>query len=203
MKKICMAALCAAWLIAVAGVALAQAPEPSLTLPNVEVYGGFVVTSTDYGQHWDSFLLYGFEAVASKGLTEHLWLTGTFDFLWGNPSIPNTSGVPVEMHIKQTQATVGAKYYILTRNFRPYATVQIGGVRQSSEGFYGRDHTIPTPVGVHRVEGGFTYRFGGGVEWQIKPRMYWRIAQWDWQPQPWGRHTPFYSNLGTGVGYRF
>ncbi len=64
----------AAWLVAVAGVCLAQAPEPSLNLPNTEVYGGFVVTSPDYGPSWTSNLLYGFEGGVSKALTERLVL---------------------------------------------------------------------------------------------------------------------------------
>jgi len=25
----------------------------------------------------------------------------------------------------------------------------------------------------------------------------------NYQPQPWGRHIPFYQNAGTGIGYRF
>jgi len=203
MKKICMAALCMAMLVAAAGVSLAQEPVPSLTLPNTEVFGGFVVTSIDYGTSWNSILLYGFEGGVSKGLTEHLWVTGTIDFVWGNPSIPDEFGVPTPMHVKQFSGTVGPKYYFLTGNIRPYATGQIGYARQSSDGLYGRDHAVPTPVGVPRTESGFTYRVGGGVDWQLNPRWYWRVAQFDWQPQPWGRNTPFYTNLSTAIGYRF
>ena len=201
MKKTCMAVLCI-WLVAAAGISLAQEPAPSLMLPNTEAYGGFVVTSTDYGPNWNSTLLYGFEGVLSKGITDRIWVSGSFDFVWGNPSIPDVFGNPVQMHVRQFSGTVGPKVFVLTGNVRPYGTVQVGYARQSSDGLYGRDHTVPTPVGVPRVESGLTYRFGGGVEWQIKERLYWR-AQWDWQPQPWGRHTPFYSNLGAGIGYRF
>ena len=192
-----------AWLVATAGVSLAQEPVPSVSLPNTEVYGGFVVTSTDYGPHWNSYLLYGFEGLVSKGFTDHLWVSGVFDYVQGNPTIPDAFGVPTEMHIKQISLTVGPKYYFLTGKFRPYATGQIGYARQVSDGFYGADHHPPVPVGTRTVEQGFTYRFGGGVEWQLKPKLYWRIASWDWQPQPWGRHRPFYTNLGTGIGYRF
>jgi opacity protein-like surface antigen len=202
MKRICVTALWLTWLVTAAGVSLAQAPMPSLTLPNTEVYGSFIVTSPDYGNKWSDNLLYGFEGGVSKGFTEHLWVTASLDFVFGNPSIPDAFGAPVGMHIKQFSGTVGPKYFILTGNIRPYGTAQIGYARQSSDGFYGRDHTVPTAVGVPRTESGFTYRFGGGVEWQVKPRMYWRV-HWDWQPMPWGRSKPFYSNLGTGIGYRF
>ena len=203
MKKFCMAALLAAWLVAVAGVCLAQAPAPSMNIPNTEVYGGFVVTSPDYGSHWTDNLLYGFEAGASKALTERLWITGSVDFVFGNPSIPNPSGALIPMHIKQFSGTVGPKFYFLTGKFRPYATGQIGYARQSSDGFYAGDHHPPLAAPVHLVESGFTYRFGGGAEWQWSRRLYWRIIQWDFQPQPWGRSKPFYQNIGTGIGYRF
>src|SRR6266480_622091 len=105
MRKICIAALLAAWLVAVAGVSLA--PAPSLNLPNTEVYGGFVVTSPDYGPNWSSNLLYGFEGGVSKALTERLWITGALDFVWANPSIPGPGGVLFPMHIKQFSGTVG------------------------------------------------------------------------------------------------
>jgi hypothetical protein len=68
---------------------MAQEPVPTLTVPNFEVYGGFVVTSPDYGLHWSDFLLHGFEGGVSKGLTPHLWVTASFDFVFANPTIPN------------------------------------------------------------------------------------------------------------------
>jgi len=207
MKKICIAALLAAWLVAVAGVCLAQAPEPSLNLPNTEVYGGFVVTSPDYGPSWSSNLLHGFEGGVSKALTERLWITGALDFVWGNPSIPGPGGVQLPMHIKQFSGTVGPKFFFMKGKFRPYATGQIGYARQSSHGFYAGDHhppiTAPNPFDIRTVESGFSYRFGGGAELQLTRRMYWRIVQWDVQPQPWARSTPWYQNVGTGIGYRF
>jgi hypothetical protein len=206
MKKFCMAALLAAWLVAVAGVCLAQAPVPSLSIPNTEVYGGFVVTSPDYGGTWGSHLLHGFEGGVSKALSERLWITGAVDFVWGNPSNPGPSG-PIGLDVKQFSGTVGPKFFFLTGKFRPYATGQIGYSRQSSNGMYAADHNppVPTPLppGTRLVESGFTYRFGGGAEWQLTRRMYWRIVQWDFQPQPWGRSTPFYQNVGSGIGYRF
>ena len=198
MKKICIAALCVAWLVLTAAVSVAQAPVPTLTVPNTEVYGSFVVTSPDYGNKWSDNLLYGFEGGVSKGFTRHLWVTASLDFVFGNPTILNT-----DMHIKQFSGTLGPKYYVMTGKIRPYGTFQIGYARQSSHGLYAGDHHPPLPIGTHTLEQGFTYRFGGGVEWQLKPRWYWRVAQWDWQPMPWARHTPFYSNLSSGVGYRF
>src|SRR6266496_664998 len=101
MKKLCLAALCVASLVLTPVASMAQEPVPTLTVPSVEAYGGFVVTSPDYGAKWSDFLLYGFEGGVSKGLTQHLWVTASFDFVFGNPSIPNEFGVPTEMHIKQ------------------------------------------------------------------------------------------------------
>ena len=202
MKNFCIAALLLAWLAAGAEWCVAQAPGPALNIPNAEVYGGFLVTSPDYGPHWDSILLYGFEGAFSKELRRRLWITGSADFVWGNPSIPGPAG-PVAMHVKQFSGTVGPKFYFLTGRLRPYATIQAGYARQSSRGFYAADHHPPLLIGSDTVESGFTYRFGGGVEWQLTRKMYWRIVQWDYQPQPWGRHTPFYQNIGSGIGYRF
>jgi len=211
MKNFCIAALLLAWLAAGSGLALAQAPRPSLNIPNAEVYGGFLATSPDYGPHWDSILFYGFEGEFSKGLSERWWITGSADFVWGNPSIPNSGpaqnpslppDVPVQMHVKQFSGTVGPRFYFLTRRFRPYATIQAGYARQSSRGFYAADHHPPLLIGSDTVESGFTYRFGGGVELQLTRKLYWR-AQFDDQPQPWGRHTPLYKNIGSGIGYRF
>jgi hypothetical protein len=217
MKNFWLAALLLAWLAAGAGSCLAQAPGAALNLPSTEVYGGFVVTSPDYGPQWDTDLFYGFEGAFSKGLSERLWITGSADFVWGNPSIPNVApaqnpnlpaGVRVQMHVKQFSGTVGPKYYfpmgkLRPWKLRPYVTGQIGYARQSSNGFYAGDHHPPLLIGTHTVESGFTYRIGGGAELQWTRKVYWRIVQWDFQPQPWGRHTPFYQNLGTGIGYRF
>jgi opacity protein-like surface antigen len=196
----------AVWLLVflvLCGVALAQAPGPSLVIPSTEVYGGFLVTSPDYGANWDSYLLHGFEGDFSKALSDRLWITGAGAFVFANPSLINRAGVPIPMHIKQLSATVGPKFFFLTGRFRPYATGQIGYARQSSNGFYGGDHHPPIPAGVHTVESGLTYRVGGGAEWQFTEHIYWRIVQWDIQPQPWGRHTPLYQNVGSGIGYRF
>lgn len=193
MKKFCSLVLFAATLLVVtAGLSWAQAPQPALNVPTTEVYGGFVETSPDYGAHFDSFLLHGFEGAFSKGLSERLWITASADYVWGT-----------SFNVKQFSGTVGPKFYVWTKRIRPYATGQVGYARQSSNGFYAGDHHPPFPPGTHTVESGFTYRVGGGVEWQFSPKLYWRILQWDIQPQPWARHTPFYTNIGSGIGYRF
>jgi opacity protein-like surface antigen len=212
MKKFWTIALFAViWLVVTAGLCWAQAPQPSLNIPNTEVYGGFLVTSPDYGS-WDRFLLYGFEGAFSKGFTDRLWISATGSFVWGNPALPNAGpsqnpllppGALVPVHVKQFSGTVGPKFYIMTGKFRPYVTGQIGFAWQHSNGFYAADHHPPLTLGAKDNESGFTYRVGGGAEYQIKPKLYLRLVQWDLQPQPWGRHKPFYQNLGAGVGYRF
>jgi hypothetical protein len=191
MKRICMAAcLLVAW-VALAGWCVAQSPGPALSVPNTDIYGGFLVTSPDYGPHWDSYLLYGAEADVSKALSRRLWITAAGDYVAGT-----------HYDVKQASATVGPTFFFLTGKWRPYATGQVGFAWQRSHGFYAGDHHPPLAPGAIDIERGFSYRFGGGVEYQFFSRLYWRV-QWDYQPQPWARHTPFYQNVGGGIGYRF
>jgi outer membrane protein with beta-barrel domain len=194
MKNVCIAAL----LLLTAELAWAQAPTPSYIVPHSDLFGGFQVTSPDYGPSWHSILFYGFEGAFSRGITERLWITASADFVWGNPSI-----FGVQQHVKQFSGTLGPKFFILTKKWRPYATVQAGFARQTSRGLYAADHHPPLPPGVEDIESGFTYRFGGGVEYQAGSKWYIRLGQFDIQPQPWGRHKPFYKNMSAGVGYRF
>jgi hypothetical protein len=74
---------------------------------------------------------------------------------------------------------------------------------QNSDGFYAGDHHPPLPAGKASQESGLSYRLGGGADLQMTSRIYWRLIQFDIQPQPWGRHTPFYKNFSAGIGYRF
>jgi hypothetical protein len=104
---------------------------------------------------------------------------------------------------KQISATVGGKYNFRTGKYRPYGTGQIGYSYQRSHGMYAGDHNPPLPVGPVIVEDGLTYRIGGGLDVQITPRISWRVGQWDFQPQPWGRHLPVYQNFSSGIGWRF
>jgi len=208
MKNFCVAAL----LFVIVGSGWAQAPAPSLRVPNTEVYGGFQVTSPDYGS-WSHFLLYGFDGAFSKGFTDRLWITVEGSYVWGNPEIPNAGpsfnpfippGALVGMHVKQFSLTVGPKFYLVRKGrFRAYGTGQLGFAVQHSRGFYAADHHPPLLLGTSDNESGLSYRLGGGAEYQFKEKLFIRLVQWDVQPQPWGRHRPFYQNLGAGVGYRF
>jgi hypothetical protein len=188
MKNFCIAVL----LVVTAGFGFAQAPKASLNVPSTDVYVGYIATFPDYGRQFNSFQLNGFEAAFSKGLMPHLAVIGSGAFVFGN-----------SYSVKQFSGTVGAKANVLTGRFRPYATGQFGYARQSSNGMYAADHHPPLAPGTTDVEDGLTYRLGAGADLQMTPRIYWRLMQWDVQPQPWGRHTPYYQNFSSGLGYRF
>ena len=166
-----------------AGLCFAQAPQASLSVPNTDVFVGYIVTSPDYGPKLYTYHLNGFEGAFTKGLTSHFAVTATGDAQFGDIYIH---------HATQFSGTVGGKYNILTGRLRPYGTAQFGYAHQNSNGAY-----------LHDVVDGLTFRMGGGADLQITPKIYWRIAQFDEQRMPWGPHTPYYVNLSSGIGYRF
>ena len=188
MKNVFIAAL----VVVTAGFCFGQAPKASLNVPSTDVYVGYIMTSPDYGAKLFSYRLNGFEGAFSKGLTHRMSAIASGAFVFGT-----------SYSVKQFSGTVGVKVNVLTGRFRPYATGQIGYARQSSNGFYAGDHHPPLAPGSSDVESGFTYRMGMGADLQLTPKIYWRLLQWDIQPQPWARHTPYYQNFSSGVGYRF
>jgi hypothetical protein len=68
---------------------------------------------------------------------------------------------------------------------------------------YNTDHHPAIPTGKGTTDSGITYRGGLGIDLQMSRGFYWRAIQWDVQPQPWARSTPFYNNFSSGIGYRF
>jgi hypothetical protein len=187
MKNVSVAAL----LLLTAVFSFGQAPRAALYTPNADVYVGYVATFPDYGT-FNSHRFDGVEIAFTRNLRPHLDLVVAGDFVHRSA-----------LSVKQFSGTVGPKYNLLTGRFRPYATVQIGFAYQSSDGLYAGDHHPPLPKGKRDVEDGFTYRMGAGADLQLKSHLYWRVIQWDVQPMPWARHTPFYDNFGSGIGYRF
>jgi len=181
-------------LVVMAGCCFGQAPKASLNVPATDVFVGYVTTSPDYGGGVFSDRLNGFEGAFSKGVTSHLALIASGDVVFGDIYIWNAT---------QFSGTVGGKYNFLTGRFRPYGTAQVGYAHQSSNGAYADDHHPPLVPGTTDVEDGFTWRAGGGADLQMSPKIYWRILQFDEQRMPWGRHTPYYVNFSTGIGYRF
>jgi hypothetical protein len=172
--------------------ALAQVPTAPLETSKSDVYVGFVATYPDYGNSFTSLRFNGGEVAYTKSFFPHVELSATGDFAMGTT-----------YSVKQFSGMVGPKINILTGKIRPYGIAQAGFSLQNSDGMYAADHHPPAPAGKSLTEDGFTYRFGGGVDWQLKRRIYWRIVQADIQVMPWGRHTPWYTNVGTGLGYRF
>jgi hypothetical protein len=151
-----------------------------------------MMTSPDYGAKLFSYRLNGFEGAFSKALTPHVSGIASGAFVFGT-----------SFSVKQFSGTAGVKFNVLTGRIRPYATGQLGYARQSSNGFYANDHHPHLAPGASDVESGFTYRIGIGGDLDITRKIYWRVLQWDIQPQPWARHTPYYENFSSGVGYRF
>jgi hypothetical protein len=188
MKKLSIAVL----LLLSATLCFGQAPKAALYNSNSDVCVSYMATFPDYGPKWNSFRFNGGEVAYTRYLGAH----------WG--VIAAASAVEGSVYgAKQGSATVGVKYNLLTGRLRPYATLQAGYARLSSNRMYANDHHPPLKPGTADVESGLTYRAGGGVDLQVKGRIYWRVLQWDVQPQPWGRHTPFYDNFSSGVGFRF
>jgi Outer membrane protein beta-barrel domain len=187
MKKFSIAAL----LLLTAAFSFGQAPRAALYTPEVDVYVGYIATFPDYGT-FNSHRFDGAEVALTRNLRPHIGIVASGAFTYRSA-----------LSVKQFSGTIGPKFNLLTGPFRPYATVQVGYAHQSSDGLYAADHHPPLAKGATDTESGFTYRIGAGADLQLKSHLYWRVVQWDIQPQPWGRHTPFYVNLSSGVGYRF
>jgi len=195
MKKIAIALL----LFATAAFCFAQAPGPALSTLGArsDVYVGFLATSTDIGgntfastQFFDP--IYGGEVA----------YTGNLNPRWGVTGSAAVSG-GTAWDVKEFSGTVGPRCNLLTGRIRPYVTFQVGFAYQSSNGLYAGDHHPPLRPRSSDTEDGFTYRMGGGTDFQVTHSFYWRMFSWDFQPMPWGRHTPWYENVGGGIGYRF
>jgi hypothetical protein len=169
-----------------------QAPQGAFYTPSADVYVGYIATFPDYGPYLDSYRFDGFEIGVTKSLRPHLAITGSVDAVFGST-----------YSVKQFSYTVGPKYTLFTGRIRPYAIGQLGYAHQSSNGMYARDHHPPLAPHTTDYESGLTYRFGAGLDVQCTQHIYWRVVQWDIQPQPWARHTPWYVNFGSGIGYRF
>ena len=152
MKNFCIAVL----LVAMAGLCFAQAPQSSVSVPNTDVFVGYVMTSPDYGGGLFAYRLNGFEGAFSKGLTSHFAVVATGDIQFGDH---------LSIHATQFSGTVGGKYSFLTGRFRPYGIGQAGFAHQNSNGAYAND-----------VVDGLTFRMGGGADLQLTPKLYWRIA---------------------------
>jgi hypothetical protein len=189
MKKCSIAALL---LLLSTGLCFGQAPRAALNAPHgSDVYVGAIATFPDFEQ-FGTFRLYGGEVAYTRNLSTR----------WAGIA----SGAAVfgsTFDVTQFSGTAGVKFNFLTGGFRPYATTQIGYAYQSSNGMYAASHHPVLRPHTTDTEDGLTYRLGFGADLQLSRRVYWRVAQWDIQPLPWGRHTPFYSNFSSGIGYRF
>jgi hypothetical protein len=181
-----------ALLLLTAIVSFAQAPGAGLHTPNLDVYAGYFATSPDYGYGAYVYQFNGAEVGVTKYLRPRLGIVASASFQEGSP-----------YNVKQFSGTVGPKFNLMTGRFRPYGTFQVGYSRQVSDGMYAADHHPPIAKGLTVTESGFTYRMGVGLDLQLNQHWYWRALHWDTQPQSWGRHSPWYTDFGTGVGYRF
>jgi hypothetical protein len=169
-----------------------QVPVAQFNRNVSDLYIGYVSTFPDYGPQLDSYRFNGVEVAYTKSFSQHFSVVASGAGSFGSPD-----------SVKQFSGTIGPKYNILTGRFRPYITAQAGFAAQNSNGMYAGDHHPPQRAGTSLTEDGFTYRMGAGADLQLNRKIYWRVLQFDIQPQPWGRHTPFYVNFGSGVGMRF
>jgi len=173
-------------------VSFAQAPGAGLHMPDSDVYVGYFATSPDYGYGAYVYQFNGAEVGFTKYVRPRLGIVGSASFQGGS-----------SFNVKQVAGTVGPRFNLMTGKFRPYGTFQIGYSRQVSDGMYAADHHPPIAKGVSVTESGLTYRMGVGLDLQLNPHWYWRALHWDTQSQSWGRKNPWYTDFGTGVGYRF
>jgi hypothetical protein len=98
--------------------------------------------------------------------------------------------------------TAGPKVYLGTRRLRPYVSL-LAGFSALHSPLYDYAHHPPIKGGRLTTEDGFSYRLGAGADWQLREHLYWRVAQMDWQPEPWAPDGSQYLNFSSGVGYRF
>jgi hypothetical protein len=182
-----------ALLLLSASICFAQAPTAALYTSSSDVYVGYVITVPDYGPKF-SLGFNGGEIAYTRNVMRHLSVIASARGVFGSI-----------YDVNQYSGTLGPKYSPLNGRIRPYATVQIGFSRQRSNRMYAGDHHPPLTGldATYDHEQGLTYLGGGGLDLLLTHRLYWRAAQFDYQAQPWGRHTPFYSNFSSGVGYRF
>jgi hypothetical protein len=178
-------------LLTASALCFGQTPKAALSTSNSDVYVGYITTFPDYGPKFDTNRFDGAEVAFTEGITPRWAVIASGAFSFGGT-----------YSAKQFSGTVGPKFNFLTGPIRPYATVQVGYARQSSNGMYAGDHHPPL-TSKNDVESGITYRAGLGLDVHLTGRIYWRALQWDTQPQDWGRHTPFYTNYSSGLGYRF
>lgn len=188
MKKYSIAVL----LLLLSSLGFGQAPGAALYTYGSDVYVGYMATFPDYGNQFDSFRFNGGEFAYTRHLSSRWAVIGSGAAVFGS-----------FYDVKQFSGTAGLKFNFFTGRIRPYATAQVGFAYQNSHDMYGADHHPPLKAHTTDIEDGLTYRAGLGADLQLSPRVYWRLAQWDIQPQPWGRHTPFYTNFSSGIGYRF
>jgi hypothetical protein len=179
-------------LLVSASLGFGQSPKAALYPSSSDVYVGYIATFPDYGTQFNSYRFDGGEVAYTKKLSSRWAIVGSGTAVFGST-----------YHVREFSGTAGVKYDLLTGRFRPYATTQIGFAYQSSHDMYGADHHPPLKPNTTDIEDGLTYRAGVGADLQMSPRVYWRLIQWDIQPQPWARHTPLYTNFSSGIGYRF
>ncbi len=189
MKKYSVAVLL---LLFSASLGFCQAPKAALNASSSDLYFGYITTSPDFGPQLFSYRFNGGEIAYTNRLTPRWAVIASAATVFGTV-----------YDVTQFSGTAGLKFNFLTGRFRPYATTQIGFAYQSSNGMYAGDHHPPLKPKTTDIEDGLTYRFGSGADLQLSPRVYWRLVQWDEQPQPWARHTPFYVNFSSGIGVRF
>jgi hypothetical protein len=179
-------------LFATSVLCFGQVPKATIYNPNTELYVGYSLTFPDFGPRYNSYRFNGAEVAFAKYLTPHFALVASGNAVFGSV-----------YQVKQYAWDVGAKYNLTFGRFRPFGQVRYGFAYQASNGMYAGDHHPPLSAGANDVEDGVTYRVGAGGDLQLTNKVYWRMLQWDVEPEPWARHTPFYQSWGSGVGYRF
>jgi opacity protein-like surface antigen len=171
--------------------AAAQEPSPTAKLPTAaqsggnQVYGGFLIEPTDWGSNWSKY--YGFNVNYTHTFKPRWGAVVDLDYARDNGSSPTDMDRGTSYNSHEFAYRVGPRYNLLVhRRFQPYVVALFGGANFTSKVPY-PTHAVTSPI-VQKDWFGFTYTFGGGVDYRLTTHLGVR-GQWDWAHVPWGTET--------------
>jgi len=141
----------------------------------VEVFGGYSYMRLRGGADVN---LNGWEASAQYKFRD--WIGGVADFD-GHYGSPSGIGTSVHSFLFGPQVSLPSKV-------SPFAHVLLGGAHFSASG-----------IG----DTSFSMAIGGGMDYEIKPRLSWRIIQGDYLLTRFFGDTQNNGRISTGIVYRF
>lgn len=148
---------------------------PATAQEKVELFGGYSYMRLRGGADLN---LNGWEASAQYKFRD--WLGGVADFD-GHYGSPSGIGTSVHSFLFGPQVSLPSKV-------SPFAHVLLGGAHFSAAGF---------------GDTAFSMAIGGGMDYEIKQGISWRIFQGDYLLTRFGGETQNNGRISTGVVFRF